>query len=100
MEKTIDDYISFYQAIPDDKWCTGVFTTDDGRCCALGHLGERNMNTTPIDVKNLQDMAIKYGDYISDVNDGSPEYLHLGDTPKERVVNYLKNLKEWRLIAK
>lgn len=97
MEKTIDYYISFYQAIPDDRWCTGVFITDEGSCCALGHLGEREdaINRKElIEFRQLLDLYGSSDHSITDVNDGADEFLYLGDTPKERVINFLKQLKD------
>lgn len=90
---TLDWFITFYEQIPADRWITGDYVNSEG-CCAYGHLGERRVGETPESVKALQELIGET--YISEVNDGEPEYLHLGDTPKERVINYLKNLKQWR----
>lgn len=95
MKYDLDYYIERFSAIPDDQWITGEFKDNQGRCCALGHLGERNMGDSPQDVLTLQYIALDNGNhYISNINDGEPEYLHLGNTPKERVINFLKQLKD------
>lgn len=94
--ETLDDYIAFYEAITADKWCTGDFT-NEGRCCALGHLGERHIGLTTPQVYQFNEVLKKHrGDMydIPDVNDGDGSYIELGDTPKERVINYLKQLRD------
>lgn len=95
--ETLNDYIAFYEAIPADKWCTGKFVDFGGNCCALGHLGEREMGLTKPQVYQFHEVLKKHrGDMydIPDVNDGDGGYIELGDTPKERVINYLKQLRD------
>lgn len=97
MMETIEDYIAFYSAIPEDKWCTGVFTTDEGSCCALGHLGEREDAISREDVWKFRSLLNSLGSSdheITEVNDGNGKYINIGDTPKERVINYLKQLRD------
>lgn len=94
--ETLDDYIAFYEAIPADKWCMYEFT-NGGRCCALGHLGERHMGLTTPQAYQFNEVLKKHrGDmhYIPDVNDGKNGYEEIGSTPKERVINYLKQLRD------
>ncbi len=37
---SVDFYISKFEAIPNEQWCTGVLDDGAGRHCALGHCGE------------------------------------------------------------
>jgi len=82
---TIDDYIAFYEAIPEDKWTTGDFVDGFGRCCALGHLGFRNCTETPT---NHSEFFVP----LPMVNDGFAEN-YKQPTPKQRVLAYLRDLK-------
>lgn len=96
--KTVDDFIRFYEAIPDDKWCVGAFNKryDDGvlRHCAIGHLvaGSGNADT----LRRLWDFS-KSGP-VEYVNDGKGMYLHFGKTPKARILNALNKIKDCKKV--
>ncbi len=93
--KTLKEFIGFYENIPDSKWTTQAYIRG-AKCCALGHLGSREglpYSRTRSILEHL--ITIKTGkiDRLVDVNDNEstaqfPTY-QLGDTPKERVLNYL-----------
>lgn len=34
-----DFFIKYFERIPEDQWCIGVFQNDRGQHCALGHCG-------------------------------------------------------------
>lgn len=37
--KTKEQFLEFFQNIPDEKWTSVVLEADNGKHCALGHLG-------------------------------------------------------------
>lgn len=86
--KTKTDFYKFFQAIPNEKWCTGSFN-GHGRYCALGHLGLRNSDED-FTLPNIQNLKKLGGstDQIISINDNKG----LGGTIKERVLNYVKSL--------
>ncbi len=83
-------FIKKFEAIPEEKWTTKSFYTYGGRCCALGHCGKR---------MGLVDTDESYalGEITScstvAINDGLGDYIKYGNTPKERILNFLKQLK-------
>lgn len=95
--KSIKDFISFFEAIPDSKWCTGSYQNGNGQCCALGHLGRGDYS----DPKKTAESTAATGRLavllsegagivsVNDANDYQSKFLELGATPKERVINYL-----------
>lgn len=38
---TAKEFWMFFSKIPDEQWCCGYYTDENGRYCVLGHLGER-----------------------------------------------------------
>jgi len=92
--ESIQDFIDFYEAIPEEKWTTGNYEKD-GRCCAYGHLGFRGKiwnQEDPILQKLffvLQGLNINN---LIDINDGI-DVKSLGPTPKQRILNYFKELQ-------
>lgn len=84
---TPDDFIKFYEGIPEEDWCTEVY--EDGfRCCAFGHLGERNdqWSNNGMRLFNLITTSIS-------VNDGkNPRFPQ--PTPKARILAALREVKE------
>lgn len=95
-EYTVDYFIEKFEAIPDEKWCTGVFEDMTGACCALGHCGYRGYNVTD-ESRSLSRLFGRYHQ-VGCINDGD----ELGDgeivekygyTPKERILNALREIK-------
>jgi hypothetical protein len=68
---TAEEFRDFYAAIPEDKW--GMFHfVQDGRCCALGHLGMRHemfQNVGSTDFHNVAPEPVKLLSRILGVND-------------------------------
>lgn len=100
MEYTIQYFIDKFEAIPEEKWITGVTKDVFGNCCAIGHLGAITSNFDfkghSGEVKALLGISGKDEDglpVITNVNDGYLPYKNLGSTPKQRVINYLKSLQ-------
>ena len=92
--QTLEDFVVFYEAIPDDKWCVGLFHLDDNPtiCCALGHLGRTAFEFTDSSTRLLMLLSDVWGvtcPSLSHVNDGKHE-IFTGSTPKVRVLSFLK----------
>lgn len=84
-------FIEKFSSIPEELWTTRRFVDPaNPQCkCAYGHCGERDDVDTPEEA-NTDVMPT----YLTWVNDGEGGTLQYGDTPKERVVSYLKSLKK------
>ncbi len=93
--------------IPDDKYTTGTYDDDYGKCCSIGHLRkikEFNPSSNPnysSDVESefifkVRSFLVKKGDintmFIS-VNDGFSE-TYKQTTPKARVLTLLTDMIE------
>lgn len=90
MKYDLDYFIHKFSAIPEERWTTGKYVDDNGCKCALGHLGESMIDTTE---ESKQLTWLVYD--IDEVNDNRlNKYSHYGTTPKQRVVNYLKSLRD------
>lgn len=94
--KTLTDYIKFFEAIPEEKWCTGDFKDFQGRHCAIGHLGMRSGDSFTNPIKPVKTLAKllkedRYPQKLVSANNGYTycNYHTLGKTPKERTLNYL-----------
>lgn len=89
--KTVDDFISFYEAIPDKRWCTEVGTRIDGcvQHCATGHLMEGSGNADRL--RRIWNF-LKFGT-IEDVNDGKGNSYYWSTTPKGRILCVLNAIK-------
>lgn len=93
MKYTAKYFINKFSKIPDDKWCMGKYT-DGYACCALGHCGATNTDPTTRETAHLEALFRRLGTSAPSINDVrylSPgiEPSHLGDTPKERVIDAL-----------
>lgn len=91
----IDIIISYMQDTKDDDWCLDVVRSESGdKNCFFGHLF--NMGSDEKESNALWDAfehewATTY--MIYPINDGSdPKYQQ--DTPKERVLAYLRDLRD------
>jgi hypothetical protein len=107
-------FIKKFSATLESKWCVGQYSDGEGRFCVMGHCGVRSKAKSTREAIALRKLA---GNAISFVNDGVDTWHdiesegkpyakadHLpepptfsvvslfGDTPKKRVVNYLKYL--------
>ena len=92
---TVDYFINKFSKIPDKKWITGVWS-NNGKCCVLGHCGERNDGTLSKTRESEALRSLTY-EYLwvapYSINDGFDELKMLGDTPKERVLTALELIK-------
>lgn len=83
---TLQDFIEFYEGIPENKWCIGEYTNPFGQHCAYGHLGTDDYNILPVESK-----LGKFAQGLMTVNDNINSY-YKQPTPKQRVLAYLKDL--------
>jgi hypothetical protein len=92
MKYDIDHFIKKFEAIPKERWLTGHLGAGEQHC-ALGHCGG---------YYTVESMALRHIaeeecgmktilPYITIVNDSAREF---GTHPKERVLNFLKMIKE------
>lgn len=92
MKYDIDYFINKFEAIPEEKWTTGKFQTQDGKCCALGFCG--NDWELPNTEESKALVKIDPMISISNINDGVCGYKQMyGETPKARILNFLKQKK-------
>lgn len=93
----VNYFIKKFSKIPDNKWITGRLSNGTGGYCAIGHCGGvlskettglirvlSTLSCTPVVIND--NLIVDYRNQISaDV---------FGDTPKERIINALVNIKE------
>lgn len=88
--QTLDDYIAFFDSIPEERWICGNFA-NAGNCCAYGHLGWR-YGDSPEAGRRLMGLCDRG---VDRVNDGQyPDYQQ--PTPKQRVLAYLCDVRDGR----
>lgn len=101
-KKNLSYFIDKFAAIPEDKWTTGAFyRPSSDTYCALGHLGVRTNldkhDELRAEGKVLEALLFKHTKgkhYIPDINDNLVNaYRAYGKTPKQRVVNFLTELR-------
>jgi hypothetical protein len=96
---TLDDFIAFYESVPDSKWCNGM--GDGDAACAIGHLCERGRDGFSIEtpaVHKLEKLLTtdRIGLYsLALVNDGR-NARYQQPHPKLRVLAFLNDLKAER----
>lgn len=91
----INNIIKYMESTSEDSWCLDVVKTRDGKNCFFGHLfdygGGDNGHGSWIFEAFEEAFATTY--MIYPVNDGThPGYKQ--ETPKQRVIGYLKNLRD------
>jgi hypothetical protein len=93
--KTTSEFIAFFEAIPDDKWCKSEFQNDAGQCCARGHLGETAGYVTH-DSDDLERLFFRHlGCSAALVNDGEHTASRFHQTtPKARILAALREIEE------
>lgn len=96
--KNLTYFIDKFTAIPESKWTTGEFhKPNSDSYCALGHCGIGVVNGNTSDGIVLQALLrnLTNGQHrIHHVNDDSDgDYKVYGKTPKQRVVNFLIELR-------
>lgn len=84
--KTIQDFIDFYEAIPEEKWTVGIGDSRIGNTCAIGHLKTFIFDEFML----LRHKNARLKD-IYRVNDGKLSDFQQ-ETPKQRVLAFLRSL--------
>ncbi len=99
MKYDLDYFIAKVEAIPEDQWTVGKYADNEGRCCAMGHLGVRELSRKDdSEVARGRDTAeskalCKYAYDITIINDGINDLANYAPTPKQRVLKHLRALK-------
>ena len=98
MKYNADYFIKFFEAIPDRKWCTRVYTDDEGRHCGYGHVYDASSGTDDIAccLRGIIWKIIRCD--VSDVNDGltkfCPARLLKFKRPRTRILHALREAKK------
>lgn len=102
--KDIDFFINYYETIPEEKWCAGRFSNEEGQNCAIGLLGVDGTFFHGIEKTELFESLCKlvplgssygYVDYPEDLalaNNGK-KAQYQQPTPKQRTLAYLNDIK-------
>lgn len=91
---TIDDFIEFYEAIPEDKWCTKRLLSTNGSRCAIGHLGRYTPNAQRL----MELFSTGLETTVTYVNDGFMSAF-TATTPKQRILNALTDIKSRQTVS-
>lgn len=86
--KTAEEFIAFFEAIPDEEWIIGRSANDEGtKFCAIGHIMCKNSKS----INALSNLFIELS-LITWINDGfHPRYQQ--ETPKARILAVLNDIK-------
>ena len=85
--QTAQDFLDFFEAIPEEKWCTTVYENEDGQRCAEGHLIYAGGLTHNL-VHKMEKLFPAHFSIIR-VNDGVGAYNL--PTPKQRICAALRD---------
>ena len=89
---TIDDFIAFYEAIPEEDWCCNNYQDACGRRCALGHLDTTSTKTSEAVFRLFSIVVVRAHYTVADINDGhDPKYQQ--PSPKARILAFLNDCK-------
>ena len=91
--KTAQDFIDFFEAIPDDQWCTDYYEKN-GRRCAEGHLGTTDFRITD-EARTLNAILRSHPHdscAVLYINDGARR-RYRQSTPKARILAALQDAK-------
>lgn len=81
---TLDYFLKKFEEIPEEYIGTSEQGTDAFEWCGL-------------DEGNELFKIVKPWCILSDVCDGTPQYINMGATPKQRLINMLLHIKKYRL---
>lgn len=98
----VDYFIKKFEAIPEDKWCTGSLG-GNGKHCALGHCGMTRTIDATYEATMLAELFVKYlrvhkFEYdwvfhtVYPINDSKLKYNL--PTPKQRILAALHDIKK------
>ena len=94
----VDHYINKFEKIAENKWCTGELKNEQGQSCALGHCSDRipffgkeeGSERSQLHALVIQELGI----VVAKLNDDTSYSLYGQETPKQRVLAALKDIKE------
>ena len=90
MKYDVDYFINKFKAIPLNKWCCDDYINEDGKCCALGHLGLRDFSGTSDETTALEFLL----DFkVPEINDGFV-YKYKQSNPRSRILAALNDIKQ------
>ena len=87
-------FIAKFEAIPEEKWITDKLTDDCDKesHCAFGHCGMRVFGNYTYESLGLKDLFATKKTSVIAVNDDDNQEKYKGNTPKERILNFLKSI--------
>lgn len=89
-------FIDKFEGIPEELWNEdgNYINSKNRKCkCAMGHLGIWHSSKLNDEAIALSSLIGSFG-LVTDINDGYPSYRKYGSTPKERILNALKEIKQ------
>lgn len=89
-EFTVDYFISKFEAIPEERWCTDLYEGSNGTHCALGHCGVVEADGGTEEAQALINLIP--GNIVL-INDGL-DIKFPQPTPKQRILAALRSIKE------
>lgn len=97
MEYNVDFFIEKFQAIPELRWWTGQYISNDGYAkCAMGHCGCVSGFDAEFN-KEVSSLILLFGGFlgfnIHSINDGDNRAFPEA-TPKQRILSALHKIKE------
>lgn len=90
---TVDYFIDKFSKIPEENWCTGMFTIGSAHC-AYGHCGLGWDTSFTEESVALADLFIKIRATIINVNDAIDYNPYQQPTPKQRILAALYDIKK------
>lgn len=89
-------FIAKFEAIPEELWCAGSFSDNQGRCCAYGHLRARKGEPSFMAIQGLLDLCIGVTKHIGTVVTANDKQTvrYPQETPKQRVLAWLRDAKK------
>lgn len=88
---TATDFLQFFEAIPEEKWCVGKYRDSEGRSCAYGHLGIGVDDAGDEATAPISSRINRYlGWHTHEINDGRYPG-HTEPTPKARICAALRD---------
>lgn len=103
MNYDVNHFINKFEAIPESKWTVGQLFKPDGSACAYGHCGGYDTEeacSLRILTLGVSKRILGHSLSIAHINDGclwfgkDQRIIDSGSTPKERVINFLKQVKQ------
>lgn len=91
--KTVNDFINFFEPIPEDKWCIYQLENNAGQRCAMGHVLGGGLHLLNDESRKLTHRLFKISNNIININNGS-DPLYQQETPKQRVLTALYDIRD------